>query len=183
MSNTTLVLIEDGTLLGPRRFDMGNSGLTEELYQSTTCLPNLKNYLSDRFRQGRILVWVLLMAAILGLIVACGNGSEEKPYEQSKIAFMSSRDGDFDIYVMNADGSEQNNLTNNPARDSSPAWSPDGKKIVFPSDRDGNYEIYVMDADGSGQKRLTNNSAYDGAPTWSPDGKKDSIPVRERWES
>ncbi len=92
--------------------------------------------------------------------------------EQTKIAFVSDRDGNVEIYVMNADGSEQINLTNNPASDWFPSWSPDGKKIVFNSDRDGNYEFYVMNADGSEQKRLTNNRAYDWSSSCSPDGKK-----------
>ncbi len=57
---------------------------------------------------------------------------------------------------MDADGSNQSNLTNNPAEDTWTAWSPYGKNIAFSSDRDGNDEIYVMDADGSNQTRLTN---------------------------
>jgi Tol biopolymer transport system component len=52
---------------------------------------------------------------------------------------------------MNADGSGQINLTNNPAADDVPSWSPDGRRIAFASDRDGNREIYVMNADGSGR--------------------------------
>src|SRR5207302_2193555 len=55
-----------------------------------------------------------------------------------KIAFVSDRDGNFEIYVMDADGSNQTRLTNNPAHDGEPAWSPDGAKIVFVSQRDGN---------------------------------------------
>ncbi len=81
---------------------------------------------------------------------------------------MSDRDGDWEIYVMNSDGSEQTNLTNNPGGDYDPIWSPDGKKIAFEFDRDGNWEIYVMNADGSEQINFTNNSADDGYPAWSP---------------
>ncbi len=92
--------------------------------------------------------------------------------EQTKIAFVSDRDGNLEIYVMNVDGSEQTNLTNNSASDWFPSWSPDGKKIVFNSDRDGNYEFYVMNADGSEKKRLTNNRANDWSSSCSPDGKK-----------
>ncbi len=88
------------------------------------------------------------------------------------ITFSSNRDGNYEIYVMNPDGTNQTRLTNNSAIDSNPSWSPDGNKIVFQSDRDGNYEIYVMNADGTNQTRLTNNSATDGDPSWSPDGTK-----------
>jgi Tol biopolymer transport system component len=76
----------------------------------------------------------------------------------------------YEIYVMNSDGSEQTRLTDGAAADYHPAWSPDGTQILFVSERDGNQEIYVMDADGSSQRRLTNNSAADMRPTWSPDG-------------
>src|SRR5215207_1619015 len=92
---------------------------------------------------------------------------------QEKIAFTSYRDaGDGEIYVMDAGGSNQKRLTNNPAEDQSPAFSPDGGKIAFASLRDGNGEIYVMNTDGSNQKRLTNNPAGEGLPAWSPDGSK-----------
>ena len=72
---------------------------------------------------------------------------------------------------MNADGSNQTNLTNNAADDRHQSFSPDGT-IAFVSDRDGNNEIYVMNADGSNQTRLTNNAADDGQPSFSPDGSK-----------
>jgi hypothetical protein len=85
-----------------------------------------------------------------------------------KIAFMSNRDGNSEIYVINQDGSGLVNLTNNPADDVYPAWSPDGSRVAFVSGRDGNYEIYVMNADGSDVTRLTNNPADDEYPAFSP---------------
>ena len=88
-----------------------------------------------------------------------------------KIVFRSNRDSNNEIYVMNADGSGQTNLSNNPASDETPSWSADGTRIYFYSTRDGNGELYVMNADGSGQTRLTNNPAQDGRPVESPDGK------------
>ena len=82
------------------------------------------------------------------------------------------RDGSEDIFVMNADGSGQTNLTNHPERDAFPAWSPDGTRITFTSRRDGNGEIYLMNVDGSGKINLTNNPADDDQPVWSPDGTR-----------
>ncbi len=87
-----------------------------------------------------------------------------------RIAFVSSRDGNEEIYGMNIDGTDLTNLTHSPANDSIPAWSPDGKRIAFESNRDGNWEIYTMNYDGSGQTRLTSNSFEDHDPDWSPDG-------------
>ena len=92
--------------------------------------------------------------------------------ENGPIAFRSDRDGNNEIHAMNADGSGVARLTNNPAADSRPSWSPDGRRVVFSSYRNGNWEIYAMSADGSGVTRLTNNSVYDSRPSWSPDGRR-----------
>jgi dipeptidyl aminopeptidase/acylaminoacyl peptidase len=72
-----------------------------------------------------------------------------------RIAFVSSREGNAEIYLMHADGSGQTNLTKNLSDDTNAVWSPDGSRIAFVSWRDGNDEIYVMHADGSDQTRLT----------------------------
>src|SRR5216117_1854859 len=84
----------------------------------------------------------------------------------TRIAFTSARDGNWEIYVMNADGSNATRLTDNGAQ--MPAWSPDGTRIAFTSARDGNWEIYVMNADGSDPRNLTNNPAADGGAAWRP---------------
>jgi TolB protein len=88
-----------------------------------------------------------------------------------KLAFVSRRDGNSEIYVINADGSGQENLTQHPARDSHPSWSRDGRKLAFVSRRDGNSEIYVMNADGSGLRNVTRTPSNDLGPAWSPDGR------------
>lgn len=92
----------------------------------------------------------------------------------SRIAFVSDRDGDPDIWVMNSDGSDLVNITNDDAQDHSPAWSPDGAWIAFASVRDSLYwELYVMRPDGSDVQRLTWwEDASDLSPAWSPDGTR-----------
>ncbi len=100
------------------------------------------------------------------------QGTLEAARVIGKLAFASDRDGNFEIYAMDADGGGQTRLTENPAEDYSPAWSPDGSRLAFVSTRDGNAEIYLMNADGTGQTRLTNNTAGDLAPVWKPDGSQ-----------
>ncbi len=105
-------------------------------------------------------------------MVRVTDGNPPPPTPNSKIAFSSKRDGNDEIYSMYADGTSPTRLTNNPASDYDPAYSPTAQKIAFTSKRDGNDEIYVMNADGSGVTRLTSNNASDAYPVFSPDGQK-----------
>ena len=100
-----------------------------------------------------------------------------------RIVFESYRDGpgtdifgrNAEIYVMNADGTGQTKLTNNPASDRYPSWSPDGRRIAFYSTRDDDFcgDLYVMNIDGSGKTSLTRNVPFGGwSASWSPDGRR-----------
>jgi Tol biopolymer transport system component len=97
-----------------------------------------------------------------------------------KIAFASDRDGDFDIYLMNAAPEGRTNrpvkLTRNQVDDYAPDWSPEGERIAFSQGADGGREIYVMKAapqspDANPPRNLTGDPADDSDPTWSPDGE------------
>lgn len=94
----------------------------------------------------------------------------------TRIAFQSRRDGQMEIYLMNADGSNQINLSNQPGEDTRPAWSPDSTRLVYGSntiDKPENFEIYTMRAaDGSDKTRLTDHPNFDNDAVWSPDGKQ-----------
>ncbi len=116
-----------------------------------------------------VLISILLLFTIEGM--SARNG---------KIAFMSDRDGNREIYTMDADGGNQTRLTNNTLVDDHPTWSPDGRKIAFVSEKpNGGYAIYQMNADGTGKTDITSidftPSPYYGSGvtiTWSPDGRQ-----------
>ena len=92
--------------------------------------------------------------------------------DSKKIAFISSRDGNPEIYVMNSDGSEQKRITRTNAGESQISWSPNGRQILFISERDGNPEVYTTNLDGTNQIRLTFNDVIDESPVWSPGGRQ-----------
>ena len=88
------------------------------------------------------------------------------------LVFTSARDGNKQVYMMDADGHNPTRLTYHDAENLEPSWSPDGERIAFLSSRDGNWEVYVMDADGHNPTRLTYHDAKDKDPSWSPDGER-----------
>ena len=90
----------------------------------------------------------------------------------TKIAFESNRSGTFNIWVMNYDGSNQQNISNSTSNDQAPAYSPSGSQIAFCSDRIGHgvHHIYIMPANGGVADMITPTGHYDVIPTWSPDG-------------
>jgi Tol biopolymer transport system component len=102
---------------------------------------------------------------------ADGQDGEWSPDGQ-RISFTSYRDGNADIYLMNADGTGLTRLTDDSEDDSAPTWSPDGRRIAFVSTRgSGGSNLYVMNADGSGVVSLT-GIAGGFEPSWSPDGTR-----------
>ena len=119
-----------------------------------------------------------LAAIVLGAVAGCGGDGEARP----DLLFVSTRDGDYAIFEMNADGSAQHRLTPREVGDVTstrrlffqvnPAWSPDATRIAFASQRSSSFDVYVMNADGTGTRRLTSGKGNDSHPTWSPDGRR-----------
>lgn len=91
--------------------------------------------------------------------------------DSSQIAFTSDRDGENEVYVMDADGSNLIQLTDNSVLEFSPHWSPDGSQITF-SRLEPDNEIFTINADGTDERRVTDNSINDNSPAWSPDGSQ-----------
>ena len=126
---------------------------------------------------GRTFVILLLALVVTALVAGCG-GSDKAGDD---LVLVSTRDGDYALFGMNRDGTNQGRLTKEKGDPSTstgllfqiePAWSPDGGQIAFASRREGSVDIFVMNADGTNTQRLTSTKLDDEHPTWSPDGKR-----------
>ncbi len=123
-------------------------------------------------------VALFLVCLAVGAAVTAGCAGDETA--SPDIAFVSSRDGDYAIFTMAADGGGEHRLTQAGGEADAddlffqiePAWSPDGTKIAFASGRSGSSDVYVMNADGTGTRRLTSTGQNDTHPTWSSSGQR-----------
>jgi len=132
--------------------------------------------------------WIIGVSAVAAVFLILGIGyhysnrfglpsSSEgdiatKAPKTGKVVFSSNRDGNWDIWTMNPDGSNPVNLTRDAASDFKPTWSPTGEQILFVSFREGGESLYLMDADGSNIRRVLDNWHSRSNATWSPDGKR-----------
>jgi Tol biopolymer transport system component len=141
---------------------------------------DLQRHHADRRRQIALLIGVALLA-LAGAIFYwwprtppsdVHDGAPSWSPDSRRLLFTVEQNGQTDIFVMNADGTDRRQLTHTDANEASPVFSPDGSQIAFDTDRDGNSEIYVMDAAGTHPRRLTDHPAQDRAPSWSPDGRQ-----------
>ena len=118
------------------------------------------------------LILLALAATVAAGLAAAASAEAAFPGENGRIVFHSGAGGNFDVFAVNPDGTGLVQLTDHPAADMNPTWSPDGTRIAFASRRDGTWEIYVMNGDGSGLARITQTPVPDYDPAWSPDGTK-----------
>jgi Tol biopolymer transport system component len=107
----------------------------------------------------------------VAVLATASSANAALPGANGSLAFNSDRDGDFDIYVMDLNGCDLVQVTNDPGNDFNPAWSPDGRLLAFNSDRSGDFEVYVVSAAGGAPRRLTDSPGVDSVVAFSPNGR------------
>jgi Tol biopolymer transport system component len=132
------------------------------------------------------LLWIVALCLLVG---GCDGEQEDGASKEAgttaageasrttstSIAFESDRDGDFELYAMDSDGTDQTRLTDNSTYDGQPAPAPGGRKVAFASDRDGSNDVYAMGLKGAEETRLTTGTVRGRellAPAYAPDGSK-----------
>ncbi len=137
-------------------------------------------------KPSRLVVCLVLLVTLAATAVAASGTTvlAQDGTGPGPIVYTSNRSGNYEIYVIDPQTGLITQLTNNPANDVDPQWSPDGALIVFASDRDGDYELFVMRADGTDLRQLTNNQSEDRYPRWQPDGKNIvyASDVNQEWD-
>ena len=121
-----------------------------------------------------VAVAAVICALVAAVALDAHSVSAAGPAENGPIAFVSDRDGDPDIYLVDPSDGGIERVTDNQSWDTDPVWSPDGTRLAISSDRDGDDDIYVLDAMGTGSAvNLTDgDSSRDTQPDWSPSGRK-----------
>jgi TolB protein len=167
-------------------FDVDGQGAQVLLSEPSILLapawrPDGAELLVTSYRSGRPELWSYRLAdRSFRALTHRGNamGGVYSP-DGRRIAYSLTEGGNTDVWVMNADGSNQKRLTKEPSIDVSPSWSPDGRKLAFTSDRAGTPQLYVMNDDGSGLRRLTFQGNYNQTPSWSPRGDAIAFTARD----
>lgn len=116
----------------------------------------------------------LFLFSLPGLIILSSCKTEEKKIKvpdnkpAGTIAFNMNRDGNKEIYLMDAKGSNLRNITRDTLDCYSPSWSPDGKWIAYTAGTGNNYDIYIINIESSEKRRLTNTKKRNESPAWAP---------------
>ena len=118
---------------------------------------------------------VVAQSQLPGTPLTTDTANEFRPVwspDGTKIAFFSNRAGDHDIWLMDADGQNQQQVTSGPSDDRRPNWSSDGTWIVYDSNRDGNRDLWIVSASGGEPRQLISDPGFDSFASWSPDDKQ-----------
>jgi TolB protein len=115
----------------------------------------------------------IALAVVGAFLIAAVPAESTFPGKNGRIGFSTYvNGGSYEVFSMNADGTDEVNLSRDPISDLEPAWSPDGTRLLWTRGFFDNYEVWSMNADGSGRRNLSNDPRPDIAAAWSGDGRK-----------